>query len=149
MKCDHLEIMSDKLKTLEHLNPTIKNSLSLDTCNLTEFNCKVKANGLYLGSLGMTSLSGIQKHFELSDYINFNCREGGHLKIDSHIMGVLLIKGGLKRLSCSFGVSAAVQREWSLVKATFIINKHLEGDKDVMECHEELTRAGLKEYAKL
>jgi hypothetical protein len=33
-------------------------------------------------------------------------------------------------------------------RAAKIIDAHIQGDKDVMEAHEELTRAGLKQYAK-
>jgi hypothetical protein len=59
------------------------------------------------------------------------------------ILGILMVKK-LNKLDMSIvgssTKSCAVDR---------IMNKHLSGDRDVMDCHEELTRAGLKEYAKL
>jgi hypothetical protein len=61
--------------------------------------------------------------------------------ITNSILGTLTVKG-LKQLNTRKSTD-------KLKQALMIVNQHLKGDKDVMECHEELTRAGLKEFAKL
>lgn len=84
----------------------------------------------------ITSLQNIHKQIK---YI------GGELhmnsKAQSHILGVMLIKG-LKKI-----VVPISHPKISVVED--IINKHLAGDRDVHATQEDLLEAGLREYAKL
>jgi hypothetical protein len=83
----------------------------------------------------LTSLKGIGKEYllEVDSYIDLNgCRE-----LKSHMLGILLIK---KFKHIYFNVDIEVQN---------IINKHLRGDRDILECQEEFITHGLRQYAKL
>ena len=67
--------------------------------------------------------------------------------IKSHILGLLNIKG-LKGI-CFEHSQNGFQADEKFTRAMKIINQEIELVRlDVMECHEALTRAGLKEYAK-
>ena len=87
----------------------------------------------------LTSLQGIHKLFK-DGYIDgsFVAIEN---KITSHVLGLVLIPK-LKRVS--FGVDVG-----ELSEVSKIINKHLQGDRDVIDCQQELIEAGLKAYAQL
>ena len=68
--------------------------------------------------------------------------------IKSNILGLLNIKG-LKGI-CFEHSQNGFQTDEEFTRAMEIINLEIEIARlDVMECHEALTRAGLKEYAKL
>jgi len=95
----------------------------------------VSGNFVCIGCTSLTSLKGIGKEYllEVDSYIDLNgCRE-----LKSHMLGILLIK---KIKHIYFNVDIEVQN---------IINKHLRGDRDILECQEEFITHGLKEYAKL
>lgn len=85
------------------------------------------------------SLRGIHKNLKCKT-LNFyaascnNIQEGG--------LGILLIKN-LQEILLPYS-SAATDIEW--IK---IIKKHFDGDKDVLECQEELIENGYKQFAKL
>ena len=68
-----------------------------------------------------------------------HCTIGGFEKnpIKSHVLGLLLIDGLTK---------IWFDDNWPLVR---IINKHLEGDRDVFACQEELIEAGFEDFAQL
>ncbi len=57
--------------------------------------------------------------------------------IETHVLGLLLIDGLEK---------VWFDDNWPLVR---IINKHLEGERDVFACQEELIENGFEEYAQL
>jgi len=79
----------------------------------------------------MSSLHNIHKHIlQMNGDLAI---EGDAIK--SHILGIMLVKGlkSVKSTSDHFK----------------IINKHLAGSKDLMECQEELINAGFGQYAKL
>jgi hypothetical protein len=83
----------------------------------------------------LTSLKGIGKQYLKkcdNELFLFSCKN-----LKSHMLGILLIKD-LKKISFSDNIE--VQN---------IINKHLDGDRDILECQEELITNGLKEFAKL
>lgn len=149
LKCKVLNIYSEKLESLEHLNTTCER-LVLKTPALKEFNCNVKANGLFIEALGMKTLTGIQKNVELSHYIGFylHPKNIDNIKIESNILGLFQIKGGLNKVSCSYGPTAP-ENKTPLMKALEIVDKHFHSDKDIMDCREELVQEGLKEFARM
>jgi hypothetical protein len=65
----------------------------------------------------------------------------------SNVLGLLNVKG-LEEFTSHVSKDKSPQFKKAF-DAFQIIDRHLKGDKDVMDAHEELTRAGLKEYAKL
>jgi hypothetical protein len=87
---------------------------------------------LYCSNNNFTSLHNIHKIIK---------HIGGHADfrynpITSHVLGLLLIDGLL---------FVMLGNE----KVEDIINKHLEGDRDVFACQEELIEAGYEEFAQL
>lgn len=93
----------------------------------------------------LTSLQGIHKLFK-GGYIKEGIDLSGN-KIESHLLGLLLIPE-LEVIHYD-GDRVLNQTMKNCEKAIQIINKHLEGDKDVIECQQELIAAGLKAYAQL
>ena len=89
----------------------------------------------------LTSLQGIHKQFR-SGYIKGQIWLSNN-PITSHILGLLLIPE-LKFIGYSKGNASS-----SCYDAIEIINKHLEGDRNVIACQRELIQAGLKEFARL
>ena len=88
----------------------------------------------------LTSLQGIHKIFK-GGYIDGWINLSG-CPIKSHILGLLLIKK----------LNAVVINQFSsdeFKAAVKIINKHLQGDRDVIDCQQEMIEAGLKQYAQL
>lgn len=81
----------------------------------------------------ITSLTGIGKQYlrEINGILTITDNP-----IESHILGVLLIKN-LESFHFDY---TSVQH---------IINNHLDHNRDILECREELIQAGFKEYAKL
>ena len=82
----------------------------------------------------ITSLHNIHKHLkEVGEerYINLKSNP-----IESHVLGLLLIKNLLE---------VSLDNK----KVESIINKHLKGDRDVVECQEELLNKDLDDYAQL
>lgn len=88
----------------------------------------------------IASLAGIEEYFK-NGYIKGTLMLPGSLK--SHVLGVLMIPGLV-----SIGVTDEDMR-FELVKVVWIINNHLAGDRDILECQEELRSTGLREYGKL
>jgi hypothetical protein len=83
----------------------------------------------------MNSLAGIHKVLNC-EYLTVENMKS----IKSNVLGILQIKN-----IDSFWVYGTEQKpEWAL-----IIEKHLNIDKDLLDCKEELMSKGLKEYAKL
>jgi hypothetical protein len=84
----------------------------------------------------ITSLSGIHKHLlECLDIIV----SGSTIK--SNILGLLMIK--------KLEEFRTIDNFNYFDKICEIINKHLQGDRDVLECQEELITNGYRHYAKL
>jgi hypothetical protein len=84
----------------------------------------------------ITNLKGIGKDY-LQEITGGLFLEGNPIK--SHVLGLLRVKGLTTVFFSPDGDDPL----------TIIIQKHLKGDRDIMDCHEELTRAGLKQYAQL
>lgn len=93
----------------------------------------------FCGETKLISLQGIHKLFK-DGYIKgtFNCNK---TSITSHILGLLLIPG----LKMIFANEVSTE----FYNAIEIINKHLAGERNVIDCQRELIKAGLKEFAKL
>ena len=110
------------LTSLEGITPQINGNLDISNCK------------------GLKSLKGIHKLFK-GGFIKGTINATGTL-IESHLLGLLLIPelDGIKEIAhCSDEFKAAAN----------IINKHLDNDRDVIECQQELIEAGLKAYAQL
>jgi hypothetical protein len=117
-------------------------------------------NGIYKK---LTSLEGITKilngnvymggtenlnYSRCSKYIN---QIDGNLVINGNYKGALLSVLNIKNLhtiwyAISIGSNYDID---NLHNVCEIVNKHLQKDKDILECQEELITNGLKEYAKL
>jgi hypothetical protein len=67
--------------------------------------------------------------------------------VKRNVLGLLKVKC-LTRVFVHFNQWRMFGDTDRCIKAIDIIDAHLKADRDVMECHEELTRAGLKEFAK-
>ena len=83
----------------------------------------------------ITSLKGIGKDYlkEVRGEIYLNdCHE-----LKSNMLGLMLVKG---LLGIEFNTNKQVEE---------IINIHLKGERDILDCQEELITKGYKEYAKL
>lgn len=109
----------------------------------------------YSGNTNITSLEGatpiVGEHLYLTNMTSLKSLQGIHKQIrqmngiidldetpiESHILGVLMIRGcrEIKKLSNS--------------KVAEIINKHLKGDRDVHLCQDELIDAGFAQFARL
>lgn len=91
---------------------------------------------LDLSNNSFTSLSGIHKHFKsISDTLIIS----GNM-ITSSVLGLLLIKNLSQIIFEHDQKSANVQN---------IINRHLESNRDINSCQEELIDAGLAQFARL
>ena len=82
----------------------------------------------------ITSLKGIGKNY-LKE-INSNMFLNGCNELKSSMLGLMLVK----ELPRIYFDNKEVQD---------IFNRHLKGDKDILDCQEELITKGFKEYAKL
>lgn len=91
----------------------------------------------------LTSLEGIGKKYLRTMngilYIYGN-------PIISHMLGILLVEGCTKIVFAAppYNVEPLIVR-----KVKDIFSRHLEGDRDILECREELIANDLKYYAKL
>jgi hypothetical protein len=95
---------------------------------------------LNLAQTEVTSLAGIGKTY-VKDCKLINLHSCIRLK--SNILGLLLVKGLVEIIFSEWGEPGNYK------KALKIINDELDGERDIMNAHEALTRAGLKDYAKL
>ena len=90
------------------------------------------ARNLYVSNNKLTNLHNIHHHIRhIGNKIDF----GGN-PITSHVLGLLKIE-------------SLVSVNMDNVTVRNIINKHLNGDKDVLDCAEELVEAGYEAYAQL
>jgi hypothetical protein len=85
-----------------------------------------------------TVLTGIEKLIRCSDLYILRCE----VLEPTGVLSLLKIK------DCVIYLENGFKNGGPLCKWADIVQGHLDGDKDVMDCHEELTRAGLKAYAK-
>jgi len=157
-KAVDLDIYSDKLKTLEHLNVKLdgwEGGLTLKTPDLEKFDCNVDAKKLFfVCNTKLRSLHNIHKHFKLSSHIGFNNAKirGGQVTeeavtFDSHLLGIMLIEGGLKTVSTNGNQTTQAT---PFMIACSIIDKHLKSqDHDLADCAEDLMTNDLYQYAKI
>lgn len=89
----------------------------------------------------LTSLTGIHKHIK---YIGYDLIISGTIK--SSILGILMIKNIKKVVLWD---PSNISKLDDMVAAVQILNKHNKGNRDILECQEEMINAGLKEYAKI
>lgn len=119
--------------------PENAGSVLCSTTQLTDLeSAPMVVNGSFnCSNNNITSLSGIGKRFLKTIKGNFVCDDS---RITSNVLGFLLVNK-LQQ------VLVDIKKDHLIWKA--IINEHLNKDRDIMECREELIAAGLKEYAKL
>lgn len=87
---------------------------------------------LFISGNKLTSLHNIHKQIKrMGAYANFS-----NNPITSHVLGLLLVNG-------LYSINL------DNPKVDTIMNKHLNGDRDVFACQEELIEAGLDEFAQL
>lgn len=91
--------------------------------------------GVHLdGCPNLKSLTNIHKYLkQMKGILSLQ-----NTKIESNMLGVLLIKG-LEAVTCPSDLS----------KVEDILNKHLKGERDMIMCQQELLDAGFPQYAKL
>ena len=95
---------------------------------------------LFLARNNLTSLHNIHKQIKhIGDSADFTRNP-----ITNCVLGLLLIDG-LEHVA----LGDRYDEDLELNKVQMIINKYLEGDKDVFACQEELIEAGFEEFAKL
>ena len=81
--------------------------------------------------------SRVNKHLKEVDNI---------ISISHKYIGPILDFLNIKKLSLVYQLGNS---DLPLENALYIITKHLQGDRDILDCQEELIQAGLREYAKL
>jgi hypothetical protein len=120
-------------------------SLYLDAKSIVfDYLPTIHGGGLYLGTENffLTSLAGIGKTKAEVDYILLG------KNIASNVLGLLQLNYNSPDLNIIKPYNDEPGYE-KVEQVCAILMKHVTGDKDIMDCHEELTRAGLKNYAKL
>jgi len=142
-KCDVVCENTDYVPTLVGFPRTVLSfSLDVRTVDSGTFKgaplvCKRLCN---LTAVNVYTLEGIGKDF---------CTETRHLRIlnriKSNMLGILKIKGLEKLDKIQHGIFATPDFN----KAYSIVNEHLSGNRNILECQEELIDAGLKDYAEL
>ena len=152
LKCFSLTIQSNQLETLEHLNSIVQGSIVLKTPALKLFNCGAEAQSLWFGD-GVDSLANIHKAFTIHSHVGFTIGKNVTKIPKSNMLGLMLIKGGMKKVYFNVGGGASIKETDAvfgpLMRVVKIINAHLLEDKDLLDCKEELMNSGYKEYAKL
>lgn len=90
----------------------------------------------------ITSLTGIGDYFKNGYIANDLIIPKS---VTSHVLGILLIP----RLNKIFTTGPLDIEVQPISRVIVIINRHLESDRDILECQEELRTVGLREYGKL
>lgn len=130
----HFFADENQLTSLEGAPPEVGSYFSCEKNQLTSLKGipSIIDGLLYVNNNKLTSLQGIHKLVKsVRSEANFFDNP-----IKSHVLGLLKIKD-LRRVGLdNMDVSA-------------IINKHLQGARDIFACQEELEEAGFEEFAKL
>ena len=94
----------------------------------------------YVGAMFVCDSNQIESLHNIHRHIKYigNEIDLSRNPLKSHVLGLLLIKG-LKM----------VFLDTAKGKLEDILNKHLQGDRDVFACQEELIEAGFEDYAQL
>ena len=125
---------SNNLTSLEGCPQEVGEHFSCSNNQLTSLEgCPQKVGGdFYCSSNQLTNLKDIHKHIKsISGDADFL---GNPIK--SHVVGLLLIEG-------------LVHVNLDNKKVRDILNKHLQSNKDVLACIDELEEAGFPEFAKI
>jgi len=117
--------------SFSHNNPLLK-----DLKGITPY---IFGNLAFNGHIS-TSLGNVHKFIKILR---------GNIFLSDHYEGPLLGLLLLKDFENIFRSNNDIHPQRKNSKAFDIINKHLDGDKDILECQEEPISAGLKEFAKL
>lgn len=92
---------------------------------------KIIDGSLVAGMNKLTSLRNIRNYIKSVPYINFTNNQ-----LVSHMLGLLLIKD----LKFVYFTNKQLQQ---------IMNKHLQGDRDIIDCASDLIDTGLGDFAQL
>lgn len=125
-------------RSVEMLNVSGNMITSLDGCQDIE----IDPSGLDVSYNKLVSLHNVHKHltkFKGPLWLTGN-------KIVSHTLGLLKVVG---LTSVKFDISGRSVEELGRRAMFEIINKHLDGERDVFACQEELIDAGFEEFAQL
>ena len=133
---------SNELTDLEGGPKEVFGNFICEYCDLTSLKGAPKKIGssLFVGHNNLTSLHNIHKQIT---HIG-NTADFTNNPIKSHVLGLLLIEG-LDYVA----LSSHLTEKNILHKVQDILIKHLQGDRDVFACQEELIEAGLEDYAQL
>jgi hypothetical protein len=135
----------DSLKTLEGGPRVVAGVYRADCLGLTSLKgmARVIDEDALVYSESLTSCSGIHKDLKLVHGGKFAFPD----KVSSSILGFLMINKLMEVRAVSISGGRSVK--FPSHRAATIVTRHLQGDRDVLECQEELITAGLKEFAKL
>jgi hypothetical protein len=131
-----------RLKNLNNFPKVVRGRMNISHCPNLETLAgpliEVQSDFLFIDCLMITSLEGIgRKYIRQLEKAIFPTHS-----LTSHVLGILMIKN----VESVDPLGMGKEPFRTMVK---IMNEHLAGERDVMDAHEDLTRAGLKEYAKL
>ena len=139
-----------RLTTLEGCPEIVTKNFNCADNPLTslEFAPMIVKGDAVMSGLQLVTLKGIGTKFLKEIHGDLNIR-GKH--IPRFLSVVLNVKhlGGIDLIGKQdmFDRREVSTTEARLRQAQNIINNHLSGDRNLMDCHEELIQAGLKEYA--
>jgi hypothetical protein len=132
----HFSCVGTNIKSLRFAPHYVGASFSGSCTDITslEFAPQYVGTYFYCVSTKITSLKGIGKDYlkEVGFIILNDCHE-----LKSNMLGLMLVKG-LKGIE--FDNNKEIED---------IFNRHLSGERDILDCQEELITKGFKEYAKL
>lgn len=147
-KCTALIIRSEKITSLEGLNVIAKGYINLNIPNVKELSGFIDTEVVSIYSIGIHNFTNVQKYINAETIVFDNVDPLGRrvpIKITSNILGFLLIPK-LEHIH----IKQFAKDEGNEIDQVFsILNKHLQNEKDILACQEELITNGFKEYAKL
>ena len=131
-----VEAMRDKVQLNEEI---YYKSGTISQYDFSNFPTEIETDFFLEDNFKADNFKNIHKHFiKINGELFFS-----GLQIKSHILGLLKIRG---LTNISMGGPFRVKYGWTLQD---IMNKYLEGDRDLIACQQELIEAGYEEYAQL
>jgi hypothetical protein len=148
VKCTALIVKSEKITSLEALNTIAKEYVDLNIPNVKKFSGFIDTEVLSINSIGVNNFTNANKYINAETIVFDNIDPLGRrvpIKIASNVLSFLKIPK-LQHIH----IKQFAKDEGNEIDQVFsILNKHLQNDKDILECQEELITNGFKEYAKL
>ncbi len=148
IKCTALIVRSENLTSLEGLNVIAKGYVDLNIPNVKELSGFIDTEVVSIYSIDIHNFTNVHKYINAETIVFDNVDPLGHrvpIKIASNVLSFLKIPK-LEHIH----IKQFAKDEGNEIDQVFkILNKHLQNDKDILECQEELITNGFKEYAKL